>query len=232
MKAEIFSETAGDAITMNRFSIFFLHCFFCTLMMCTGANAAPSSYFDMGETRSENITPFPKWTGTMERFDDEKKIPDSECGKVRFHPCSIAQWRSMLAGLEDKSFRERLDNINSWSNAHRYIEDQVNWGLQDYWETPYEFMEINGDCEDYAISKYYSLRALGVSADRMRIIILQDLNLGGIIHAVLGVYDDNDRLYILDNQSQQVLPALKIYHYRPIFGINEDAWWAYYPRRG
>jgi predicted transglutaminase-like cysteine proteinase len=106
----------------------------------------------------------------------------------------------------------------------------VNWGMEDYWETPYEFQEISGDCEDYAISKYYSLRAIGVPADRMRVIIVQDLNLGGIIHAILGVYEDGD-LLILDNQAKQVLPAMRIYHYRPIYGVNEEAWWAYYPNR-
>jgi len=101
--------------------------------------------------------------------------------------------------------------------------------MEDYWETPHEFIEISGDCEDYAISKYTSLRALGVPADKMRIIILQDLNLGGIVHAVLGIYVDGE-LLILDNQIKQVTSALKIYHYRPIYGINEDAWWAYHPR--
>jgi predicted transglutaminase-like cysteine proteinase len=62
----------------------------------------------------------------------------------------------------------------------------------------------------------------------MRIIIVQDFNLGGIIHAILGVYGDNDELFILDNQIDQVMPAMKIYHYRPIYSVNEDWWWAYY----
>jgi predicted transglutaminase-like cysteine proteinase len=63
----------------------------------------------------------------------------------------------------------------------------------------------------------------------MRVIILQDLNLGGIIHAVLGIYE-GDELYILDNQIKQVIPARKIYHYKPIYAINEDNWWRYVPR--
>ena len=90
-------------------------------------------------------------------------------------------------------------------------------------------MEVSGNCKDYAIAKYYSLRALGIPAERLRVIVLQDLNLGGIIHAVLGIYD-GDKLLILDNQVKQVMPALKIYHYRPIYGINEDHWWEYFPR--
>ena len=189
------------------------------------------SYFDMDETRSENIAPFPKWTGMVSRFTKQRRVPDSDCGRTQFHPCSIIEWKAFLVTLRDKSFQDQLDSVNTWANEHPYIEDQVNWGMSDYWETPYEFMDIAGDCEDYAIAKYYSMKNLGIPVERLRIIILQDLNLGGIIHAVLGVYD-GDELYILDNQSQQVKRALSIYHYRPIFGINENAWWAYHPRSG
>lgn len=135
----------------------------------------------------------------------------------------------MLESLAGKSLRTQLEKINDWGNKHPYIVDQLNWGLEDYWETPYEFMTVNGDCEDYAIAKYYSLRALGVSEDKMRIMIVQDLNLGGVIHAILGVYDD-DEMIILDNQIDQIMPAMKIYHYRPIYGVNENHWWAYTPK--
>jgi predicted transglutaminase-like cysteine proteinase len=200
-----------------------------TAMWCLPVLAAKVSYFNMTSKRSENLVPFPKWTGVVGRFEKEKKLPESECGQRKYHPCVIKEWLSMLDEVRDKSFRDQLDAINDWGNAHPYIIDQLNWGMEDYWETPYEFMEVNGDCEDYAIAKYYSLRAIGLPDDKMRIIIVQDLNLGGIIHAVLGVYDD-DELLILDNQSKQVMPALKIYHYRPIYGVNEDWWWAYYPK--
>jgi len=193
------------------------------------AFAAPDSYFDMTETRSGDIVPFKRWTGMMTRYDDQKKVPDDNCGKVKFHPCSILDWKAFLESLRGKKLREQLDAVNEWGNQHPYIADELNWGEDNYWETPYEFMEVSGNCKDYAIAKYYSLRALGVSPDRLRVIVLQDLNLGGIIHAVLGVYVA-DELLILDNQSRRVMPALKIYHYRPVYGINEDAWWAYYPK--
>ncbi len=183
----------------------------------------------MTEERSGDITPFPKWTGMMSRFDGQKKVPDSHCGKVRFHPCSILDWKALINSIRGKPLREQLDIVNDWGNEHPYIIDQINWGVEDYWETPFEFMEISGDCEDYAIAKYYSLRALGLPEKNLRVIIVQDFNLGGIIHAVLGVYDGGE-LWILDNQSHQVMPAMKIYHYRPVYGINENAWWAYYPK--
>lgn len=191
------------------------------------AHAAPQSYFSMSESYSDDIKPFPKWTGMMERFGDQRKVPDDQCGTAQFHPCEVKEWKAMLEGLRSRNLKQQLDQVNDFGNAHPYTIDQVNWGMEDYWETPYEFMEVNGDCEDYAITKYYSLRSLGVPADRLRIIIVQDFNLGGIIHAVLGVYG-SDTLYILDNQIKQVMEASRIYHYKPIYSINEQGWWAYH----
>lgn len=190
---------------------------------------ARNSYFVMSETRSDNLKPFPKWTGMMRRYGDQKDISDEQCDKIEYHPCVIKEWKKLVQSLPEKPMREKLHAVNDWGNKHPYIIDQLNWGMEDYWETPYEFMSVNGDCEDYAIAKYYSLRAAGVPSDDMRIIVVQDFNLGGIIHAILGVYDDGN-LYILDNQIKPVMPALKIYHYRPIYGVNEDWWWAYSPR--
>jgi predicted transglutaminase-like cysteine proteinase len=199
------------------------------MMLASTPAFAISSYFkNMGATRSSNISPFTKWTGMVIRYNHNQKADDSDCGKTRFHPCSVMEWKGLVDSIESKPLRQKLEIINNWSNSHPYIEDMINWGMEDYWESPYEFMGISGDCEDYAISKYYSLRASGVPSDKLRIIIVQDLNLGGIIHAVLGVYDDGD-LYILDNQIKQVTPALRIFHYRPVYGINEDAWWSYHP---
>jgi len=63
-----------------------------------------------------------------------------------------------------------------------------------------------------------------VPTDDMRIEIVQDLNLGGIIHAILIVFEDG-KVYVLDNQIKQVMLAVDIYHYKPIYSINEKHWW-------
>lgn len=201
--------------------------FIMLLFAATDARASVS-YFDMSEDINNNLTPFPKWTGVMNRFRGQQKISDSDCGKVAFHPCVIPQWKELTTNLKGESLERKLEAVNDWANEHPYIVDQLNWGLTDYWATPYEFMDVNGDCEDYAIAKYYSLIAAGVPESQMRIIIVQDLNLGGIIHAILGVYD-GDKLYILDNQIKRVVEALSIYHYRPIYGTNAKHWWRYHP---
>jgi len=108
-------------------------------------------------------------------------------------------------------------------NARADILDLVNWGVEDYWATPGQCLQRNGDCEDYAIAKYMSRRALGVPPEAMRIVVLKDRNLG-IGHAVLAVTLGADTP-IFDNQISTVVRHLRIRHYRPIYSINETAWW-------
>ena len=104
--------------------------------------------------------------------------------------------------------------------------DNRNWGKSDYWETPVEFMTRGGDCEDFAIAKYISLRELGVSEDRMRLAIVQDTQ-KNIPHAVLALYTDDGGVVILDQQIKTVFDAGHQGRYRPIFSINRSAWWLY-----
>jgi predicted transglutaminase-like cysteine proteinase len=176
----------------------------------------PLPLFGTRELYSANLTPFPKWRGTLERFQGElKNCPADSCGAKR--------WEDVVAELRGKDLMTQLNTINREMNAKRYIIDPVNWNMPDYWATPLQFMRKNGDCEDYAIAKYMALKELGVPVDEMRIVVLQDLNLR-IAHAVLAVYVKGTP-YILDNQISTVVPASSIHHYQPVYSINENGWW-------
>ena len=72
-----------------------------------------------------------------------------------------------------------------------------------------------------------SLRSLGFDDSRLRIVVLQDLNLG-LPHAILVVYHKG-RAFVLDNQIKFVVPAEKVYHYKPYYSINENHWWLHRP---
>jgi predicted transglutaminase-like cysteine proteinase len=176
----------------------------------------PVHLFGTTEIHSSNLKMFPKWRGTLQRFEDELK-------SCRADQCKKKQWQAVIDGLRGQDLMVQLRAINTEMNDKRYITDPVNWNLPDYWATPFQFMRKNGDCEDYAIAKYMALRDLGVSVDDMRIVVLNDLNLR-IAHAVLAVYV-NGKPYILDNQISKVVPASSILHYQPVYSINENGWW-------
>jgi len=136
-------------------------------------------------------------------------------------------WQSLLTGLKGERLETQLRKVNRFANQWRYRTDQQNFGESDHWATPLEFMRRSGDCEDYAIMKYVSLRRLGVPADSLRMVVVQD-TLRDIAHAVLVVYANSDA-FVLDNLTNAVLPHSRVSQYVPYYSVNEDSRWAHVP---
>ncbi len=189
------------------------------VLCCGGAPAEARKYpkiFGSIELFSKKVQRFPKWIDMLGRFKDGTIPCDSST-------CTTKGWQSFLDGLQGKDVQTQIKEVNRAMNAKKYILDIKNWGQEDYWATPFQFLKKNGDCEDYAISKYMALKALGVKVEDMRVVALQDLNLN-LGHAVLVVYV-GDEPQLLDNQISSVVPANSIRHYQPVFSINEEGWW-------
>ncbi|SMF63088.1 transglutaminase-like cysteine proteinase BTLCP [Tistlia consotensis] len=172
--------------------------------------------------RNGNLKLFPKWEGMLSRYFAEGQVADS-CTPGLFSRCDLADWQEFLDGEKGREPMRQLDAVNRYMNEHRYIIDPVNWGVDDYWATPLQFLHKDGDCEDYAIAKFMSLRALGWPDDALRIVVVNDLNLR-VQHAIL-VVSLGGEAYVLDNQSPSVMRADRIRHYRPVYSVNEEAWW-------
>lgn len=191
------------------------------MLFGTFATVSAASLFNSSERMSTTLEEFPKWDSVLERTNASD---DDDChGSSAM--CDLNQYLKSIASLSRK---EQVDKVNRYHNKKRYIQDITNWGVRDYWETLLEFLKRDGDCEDYAIAKYMSLKHLGFDADDMRIVVLKDENLN-LMHSVLAVYLD-DKIYILDNQIKSVLEDKRIYHYTPIYSINEHAWWRHLPK--
>jgi predicted transglutaminase-like cysteine proteinase len=172
--------------------------------------------FRTRELHSDNLTAFPKWRDMLERFEREL----AACTPDR---CRLSEWQRLVASLHGRKVMAQLNLVNKAVNGHRYIEDWANWELADYWETPLQFLDRSGDCEDFAIAKYLALRAGGMPAGNMRIVIVRD-QAHHRMHAVLAVYV-RGRALILDNLHDAIVEADVIDHYKPIYSINEQGWW-------
>jgi predicted transglutaminase-like cysteine proteinase len=198
------------------------------------AEAGPyPKLFGTREIASKNLKAFPKWRGMLERYFKTKEIPDGSCDERTFNKCHLAQWQAFLDSirhLSATSRREQIERVNRYFNNIRYITDIRNWNMEDYWATPQQFVIHDGDCEDYAISKYMSLRALGYTVEELRIVVVEDLNLN-VGHAILAVYIGGEG-YILDNQIRRVVEQSTIRHYKPYFSMNENTWWLHKGFRG
>jgi predicted transglutaminase-like cysteine proteinase len=171
--------------------------------------------FGTGERGSADLSSFTKWSAMFDRFAREANDQSSQG--------VVSEWKGELSEFKGHSLERMASEVNTLMNKVRYIGDKRNWGRSDYWETPIEFLSYGGDCEDFAIAKYVSLRALGVPDSLMRVAIVKDLQ-KGIPHAILVVYTEDGPM-ILDNQIKDVTAADEIHHYKPIFSINRNAWW-------
>jgi predicted transglutaminase-like cysteine proteinase len=178
--------------------------------------------FGSKEKRSTSLKAFTKWTGMFDRFS---AALNSTSGQQE-----IRELQSNLQALKGLPLNQMAAKVNDMMNAKRYITDAKNYGQNDYWATPVEFLQRGGDCEDFAIAKYTALRALGVPENRLRIAIVQDLQ-KNIPHAILIVYTDNGSL-ILDNQIKTAISSTRVSHYKPIFSINQNAWWLHTTPKG
>lgn len=121
-----------------------------------------------------------------------------------------------------------LDDFNWYWNNIRYYTDISHWRVVDYWATPVESLASEGaDCEDYAIGKYYSLKALGVPVQNLRITYVRALRWNQA-HMVLAYYPTVDAdPYILDNLNRSVERASDRPDLVPVYSFNdEDVWMA------
>ena len=175
----------------------------------------------------QNLDYLPQWLAALERHLLQD-VPEGDCSETSFNRCHLQNWLAYLDTIKSRPALEQIDAVNLYANKKDYILDMTNYGTQDYWAIAREFLYNGGDCEDYAITKFFSLRWLGFEMDTLRIVILQDTNLR-IAHAVLAVSHDNDIL-ILDNQTQQVVSHQAIAHYLPLYSVNENKWWLHLPK--
>lgn len=170
----------------------------------------------------------PQWSRVMQAMKLGKDklsavLPSSGNGNAR------AAWKTLRDSAAKDPLMEKLKKVNAYFNKYPYRLDQDVWGKTDYWATPAEFAEKSGDCEDYAISKYYALREMGIEADKLRIVALRD-RIRGIGHAVLVVYAEGTA-WVLDNQTDLVLSHDRYSHYQPQYSVNEHNRWAHVPAK-
>ncbi|MCF8206003.1 MAG: transglutaminase-like cysteine peptidase [Methylotenera sp.] len=147
-------------------------------------------------------------------------------------PRVAEQAQALVQQIERSSTHEeaqRLKEINDFFNRRlAFRDDAVTWGVPDYWATPLESLERRaGDCEDYAIGKYFSLAATGVPTTRLRMVYVRARQQGqSLAHMVLAYYPQpGAEPLILDNLRPDVLPASQRPDLTPVFSFNTEGLW-------
>lgn len=146
---------------------------------------------------------------------------------------SLQDWEALVRSRTAETDTPKLRRVNEFFNRRiRFADDQVIWGQSDYWASPLETLGRGaGDCEDFAIAKYFSLLLLGVPDDQLRLIYVQ-ARIGGAnssvsqAHMVLAYYPaPNAEPLILDNLVSDLLPASRRADLFPVFSFNRQGLW-------
>ena len=137
----------------------------------------------------------------------------------------LKDWQALLADNQG-SDRNKLERINRFFNTLTFVDDAIHWQTNDYWATPIEFLASQGgDCEDFAIAKYFSLMELGIAEEKLALTYVKALRLNQA-HMVLTYYaSPGAEPLVLDNLNGAILPASKRPDLLPVYSLNGSGLW-------
>jgi predicted transglutaminase-like cysteine proteinase len=142
----------------------------------------------------------------------------------------LGGWRELQTSAPNKALPEpaKLKLVNDFVQETPFFCDPVMWCAEDFWSRPVElFANDGGDCEDFSIAKFFTLKALGVAEEKLRIVyaVYQRPGFTGA-HMVLAYYPSPDaEPLILDNINMAVLPASNRPDLVPVFSFNSQGLW-------
>lgn len=179
------------------------------------ANTASWGLFNTAEKRSNNPQALRAWNGALMRYNRERR---------QHRNTSIMRaWQIFIKWARKLPPERQLHEVNRFVNRYPYRVDFYNYGRADHWATPREFFNKGGDCEDFAFVKYLTLKAIGWSESKLRVVVLVDRRMRES-HAVLAV-SYKGRRYVLDNKYRRVMLDKNLGHYQPVYSVNQQNWW-------
>jgi predicted transglutaminase-like cysteine proteinase len=137
------------------------------------------------------------------------------------------EWEELLQTAKNLPDLEKLQRANRFFNENVvFVNDIEHWKTEDYWATPIEFLATGGgDCEDFAIAKYFTLKQLGVDESKMRITYVKAFKLNQA-HMVLTYFENPKAVpLVLDNLIPAIEPATKRRDLIPVYSFNGDGLW-------
>ena len=153
----------------------------------------------------------------------------------KYGPTAVANAKALqqvMAAVSGKDDAAKIKAVNDFYNQRlAYMEDIDNWGQLDYWASPLESLGKGaGDCEDYAIGKYFTLTSLGVPHARLRMVYVRASIAGAangfVAHMVLAYYPTPEaEPLVLDNLKPEIHLAGERPDLAPVFSFNAEGLW-------
>lgn len=138
----------------------------------------------------------------------------------------LIDWQNMINDDQSTSDLEKLQKVNDFFNQVQFIDDQLLWKQSDYWATPVEFLAENGgDCEDFSIAKYFTLKKMGIDEAKLNMTYVKALQLNQA-HMVVTYYETpGAEPLVLDNLAPEIVRASERNDLMPVFSFNGSGLW-------
>lgn len=136
----------------------------------------------------------------------------------------VESLNTLMISIKSSSEAEKLEKVNAFFNQMQFVSDQILWGQKDYWATRMEFMGKGaGDCEDFVIAKYFTLKQLGISSEKLFFTYVKAIKFQQA-HMVLTYFETPTSVpIVLDNINFKILPATQRGDLIPVYSFNGDA---------
>ena len=138
----------------------------------------------------------------------------------------LVAWEDLIISDISQTDLEKLEKVNQFFNQMEFVDDINHWGEKDYWATPIEFLGTQGgDCEDFTIAKYFTLKAMGVEEEKLNLTYVKALTYN-VHHMVLTYFSTpGSEPLILDNLVPDINPSSQRKDLLPIYSFNGTGLW-------
>ncbi len=138
----------------------------------------------------------------------------------------LLSWQQLVREDTATTDIEKLNKVNTFFNRLRFVSDDINWGKSDYWATPIEFLSKGaGDCEDYSLAKYFTLKALGVPESKLNMTYVKAVKLNQA-HMVVTYYAQPNAVpLVLDSLITEIQLATERKDLLPVYSFNGASLW-------
>jgi predicted transglutaminase-like cysteine proteinase len=179
------------------------------------------------ESDRDYFAPASSWTAWQDTLDRHQFERDLIQGCLRDESvCTrrLKGLRTVLLKGAELRVDQQIRLVNRYINRQRYKEDRISWrsAAGNQWQTLVEFLSKGGDCEDFAVAKYFVLREFGFDAEDMRIVIGREPQRAAH-HAMLAIRLDGD-VWLLENDNSIYRNSGQDIE-RFVYAINEQGIW-------
>ena len=202
------------------------------ILLLLSATASANYDFDAPDDYLASATEWPAWAQILEQQSTDREAI-SRCLQDE-NNCSgkLKSLRSILVKGAALDRDRQLKLVNRYINRRRYKRDRRQTSLsaapggeaelKNHWTTLLEFLRRGGDCEDYAVAKYFLLREFGFPAEDMRVLVTWEKSARDY-HAVLAIRREDGSSWLLESDNTIVKGSHR--RYRFIYALNEEGIW-------